>query len=96
VRGFYTGLSVTCCRAFPVSAVTFLLYSQTLSYLRPTQQPSTTDESSLEARLFPAAASRHDYDVTSAVSPSGAKIRQPLTDAASTTGWLRTVSDVTS
>lgn len=33
VRIFYTGCLVTCLRAFPVNAVTFLVYSQTLKYL---------------------------------------------------------------
>jgi len=42
IRGFFAGLTVTCCRAFPVSAVTFLLYSQTLGYLGRSQQLSTS------------------------------------------------------
>ena len=33
VRIFYTGCLVTCLRAFPVNAMTFLVYSQTLKYL---------------------------------------------------------------
>ena len=33
VRIFYTGCLVICLRAFPVNAVTFLVYSQTLKYL---------------------------------------------------------------
>lgn len=33
VRIFYTGGLVTCIRAFPVNAVTFLFYSQMLKYL---------------------------------------------------------------
>ena len=33
VRIFYTGCLVTCLRAFPVNAVTFTIYSQTLKYL---------------------------------------------------------------
>ncbi|ELU17194.1 hypothetical protein CAPTEDRAFT_133374, partial [Capitella teleta] len=33
VRGFFTGLGVCCLRAFPVNAVTFLVYSQLLRLL---------------------------------------------------------------
>lgn len=33
IRIFYTGCLVTCLRAFPVNAVTFTVYSQTLKYL---------------------------------------------------------------
>ena len=33
IRIFYSGCLVTCLRAFPVNAVTFLVYSQTLKYL---------------------------------------------------------------
>ena len=34
IRGFFSGLSVVCLRAFPVNAITFLVYSHTLDYLQ--------------------------------------------------------------
>ena len=33
VSGFYTGVSLVALRAFPVNAVTFLVYAKTLEYL---------------------------------------------------------------
>lgn len=33
IRVFWTGLTVTCIRAFPVNAMTFLIYSKCLSFL---------------------------------------------------------------
>jgi len=33
IRGFFSGLSVVCVRAFPVNAITFLVYSHALDYL---------------------------------------------------------------
>lgn len=34
IRGFFSGLSVVCLRAFPVNAITFFVYSHTLDYLQ--------------------------------------------------------------
>jgi len=33
-RGFFSGLSVACVRAFPVNAIIFLVYSHSLDYLQ--------------------------------------------------------------
>ena len=33
VRGFFTGITVCCVRAFPVNAVTFLFYNKCLNFL---------------------------------------------------------------
>lgn len=33
LRGFFAGLPVACLRAFPTNAITFVVYSKTLSYL---------------------------------------------------------------
>lgn len=35
-RGFFAGLPVVCIRAFPTNAITFLVYSKTLTYLKRT------------------------------------------------------------
>jgi len=34
IRGFFSGLSVVCFRAFPVNAIIFLVYSHSLDYLQ--------------------------------------------------------------